>query len=107
MCLKRYPIIDIYKTGQRIKQIMKCRGFSVCDVKEYLGLETPQSIYHWFNGRNLPTTDNLYALSELFHVPIDTILCGDRKVKFDFSNYLVCNTINVYYVTIQSQPQKH
>ena len=100
MCLKRYPIIDIYKTGQNIKQIMKYRGFSVCDVKEYLGLETPQSIYHWFNGRNLPTTDNLYALSEMFRVPIDTILCGSRKVKFNFYSYAEYNRIHEYYERI-------
>ena len=61
---------------------MEQQGFSVRDVQEYLGLATPQSIYHWISGRNLPTVDNLYALSNLFHVPVDEMLCGNRKSKY-------------------------
>ena len=26
-----------------------------------------------------PTIDNLYALSQLFQLPIDAIMCGNRK----------------------------
>jgi hypothetical protein len=40
---------------------------NVKDIQGFLELSTSQSIYHWFDGRNLPTIDNLYALSELFH----------------------------------------
>ena len=75
----QYPVIDIGKTGQNIKRIMWLRGLSVKDVQEFLGLSTPQSIYHWFDGRNLPTIDNLYALSQLFRVSVDAMLVGDRK----------------------------
>jgi transcriptional regulator with XRE-family HTH domain len=50
--------------------------------QEFLELSTPQSIYHWFDGRNLPTIDNLYALSELFHMPIDDFLIGNRKYEY-------------------------
>lgn len=59
---KKYPVIDIKKTGQNIKHIMQMRRMTVKDVQEFLELSTPQSIYHWFDGRNLPTVDNLYAL---------------------------------------------
>ena len=27
----------------------------------------------------MPTIDNLYALSDLFQVPIDLLVCGNRK----------------------------
>lgn len=27
----------------------------------------------------MPTIDNLYALSELFQIPIDEMVCGNRK----------------------------
>lgn len=30
---------------------------------------------------NAGTIDNLYALSELFEVPIDYLVCGNRKYK--------------------------
>lgn len=86
--MKQYPVLDIYKTGQKIKQIMQKRGITVKEVQRYLGLETPQSIYHWFNGRNVPTIDNLDALSELLAVPVDAMLSGNRKqnVCFDISS---------------------
>ena len=78
---KNYPVIDILKTGQNIKRIMKLKGFNVKDIQEYLELGTPQSIYHWFEGRNMPTVDNLYALSELFQLPVDAMLIGKRKFE--------------------------
>ena len=73
------PKIDILGTGLRIKQIMQEKNFTVKDIQDYLGFGTAQSIYHWFKGRNMPTIDNLYALSELFGVPIDEMICGNRK----------------------------
>ena len=63
---RKYPVIDMAGTGQEIKRIMKMKGLTVKEVQKFLELNTPQSIYHWFDGRSLPTIDNLYALSELF-----------------------------------------
>lgn len=81
--MSKYPVIDVFKTGQNIKSIMLSKGLTVRDVQKYLGLATPQAIYHWFNGRSMPTIDNIYALSELFRVPVDAMLCGNRKWNDD------------------------
>lgn len=78
-----YPTIDKEKTGKRIRKLMEERNISVRDVRDSLSLESVQSVYYWFNGRNIPTIDNLYALSELLQVPIDVMICGNRKVLFD------------------------
>ena len=91
------PVLDIYRTGQKIKQIMQKKGITVKEVQQYLGLETPQSIYHWVSGRNMPTVDNLYALSELLSVPIDTMLSGNRKQDFYCDNGLSKIHLYVYY----------
>ena len=69
-----YPTINIPATGQKIKHLMYLRGLQVRDLQEYMGLATPQCIYHWFKGRNLPSIDNLYALSELFKIPMDAMI---------------------------------
>lgn len=98
--MQQYPILDIYKTGQKIKQIMQQQNMSVQALQKYLGLETPQSIYHWFNGRNMPSVDNLYALSELFGVPVDGLLCGNRKRNYHFEEYYVKKHLYVYYKKI-------
>ena len=76
---KKYPVINMKMTGQKIRWIMRMKGFTVRDLQEYLGLSTPQSIYHWFEGRSIPTVDNLYALSYLFELPMEYLLSGNKK----------------------------
>ena len=83
---RKCPVVNLERTGQTIKRIMRLKGFSVKDVQDYLELSTPQSIYHWFDGRNLPTIDNLYALSELFQVSVDAMLVGNSKFECRYQN---------------------
>ena len=73
-----FPVIDKQKTGVNLRRIMDQRGLTVKDVQQYLNLGSVQSIYHWLNGISMPTIDNLYALSELFQMPVDDMLCGSR-----------------------------
>ena len=73
------PTIDVKETGLNIHRIMNERGITAKDIKEYLNLASVQSVYYWCKGVNMPTIDNLYALSQLFRVPIDDIVCGNRK----------------------------
>ena len=73
-----FPTIEKKETGKRLKKLMIERGYTAKNIQEYLFLGSVQSVYHWFNGASLPTVDNLYALSELFGVPIDDLICGNR-----------------------------
>lgn len=73
------PVIDKKETGIHLRRIMDKCGLSVKDVQQYLGLCSVQSVYHWLNGLSMPTVDNLYALSELFQMPVDDMLCGNRR----------------------------
>ena len=77
-----YPAVDIIETGQNIKRIMKEKGLSVTEIQDFLQLGSPQGIYHWFEGRSLPSLDNMYALSEMFCMPVDSIIRGNRKYVF-------------------------
>ncbi|MBQ8945968.1 MAG: helix-turn-helix transcriptional regulator [Lachnospiraceae bacterium] len=79
---RKYPVIDMLRTGQNIKRIMQAKGLSVKDVQNFLGFSTPQGIYHWFDGKTMPTLDNMYALSELFRMPVDAIMRGNRKYVY-------------------------
>ena len=94
---KNLPKIDMYKTGQNIKRIMLEQGMTVKDIQEYLGLAAPQSIYHWFDGRSLPTVDNLYVLSELYCMPIDMLVRGDRKENFYICERTAYRRLRTYY----------
>ena len=95
---RKYPIIDIKSTGQNIKRIMLSKNLTVKDIQLYLGLSTPQGIYHWFDGKTLPTLDHIYALSELFNMPIDVILRGNREYR---SDYIIQDRVLVYYERVR------
>ena len=74
------PQINKRETGVNLRKIMDMRGITAKEVQEYLGLGCVQSVYRWIDGINMPTIDNLNALSELFQVPIDAIVCGNRAL---------------------------
>ena len=95
------PLIDKKKTGINLRRIMDERDLSVKDIQKYLGLGSVQSVYHWLNGLSLPTVDNLYALSYLFKVSIDEMLCGNKCRIFTSKNqsqlkrlYMYCEYFN-------------
>ena len=73
-----FPLINKRETGINLRKIMDMRGVTAKDVQQYLRLGCVQSVYRWLDGINMPTIDNLYALSELLQVPIDRIVCGNR-----------------------------
>ena len=87
----------MYQTGQNIRRIMRMKGMAVKDVQEYLGLAAPQSIYHWFAGRSLPTVDNLYALSGLFCVPMDALVRGSREDESCLCHHSNDHRLMMYY----------
>ena len=75
-----YPVIDLKKTGENIKRLREARCISVADLQYFLGLASPQAIYLWQRGINLPTVDHLYALSRLFKIPMNDILVQQEAI---------------------------
>ena len=69
-----YPVIDIKKTGTRIKELRIACKLKVEDIAEFMGFESVQAVYKWQRGDCLPTLDNMYALSRLFNTNVDNIL---------------------------------
>ncbi|MBQ6173339.1 MAG: helix-turn-helix transcriptional regulator [Clostridia bacterium] len=71
-----YPAIDMKATGRNIRSLREERGLSVEDLQDYFDFNEPRSIYKWQAGKCLPSIDNLYALSALLDVPMDSIIVG-------------------------------
>ena len=94
---RKYPIIDVARTGQNIKHIMQARGFNVKNIQDFFRFSTPQSIYHWFDGRNMPTVNNLCALSGLFRLLVDTLLKGNRNYEYRPAENAMYQRITIYY----------
>lgn len=76
------PTINIPETGKRIKSIMQSRGMTVKDVQDAFGFTTPQAVYKWIQGKNLPAVDNLVVLASLFGVLIDDIVVVEKEHKW-------------------------
>lgn len=92
---RKYPVIDMVKTGHNIKRIMAAKGLKVKDIQSFLELSAPQAVYHWLSGKSMPTIDNLYALSELFCTPMDMLLIGNRK--YMPSEDVMCQRLCMYF----------
>ena len=71
-----YPVIDMHATGTNIKELMDARELSVQDVQDAMGLASPQAVYRWLRGSNMPSVDNLFALSRYLNVQMDDVIVG-------------------------------
>lgn len=76
----QYPMINKRQTGKRIQFFMWCTGFKPTDIQDYLGLTCVQTVYRWLDGTNIPSIDNLYALSRLFGTRVDDMLAEDGEI---------------------------
>ena len=72
--LVEFPVIDVKKTGENILRLRVERQVSVRELQAYFGFAEPAAIYHWQSGDNLPSLDNMVALSKLFGVAIEEIV---------------------------------
>ena len=72
-----FPTINKKETGVNLRRIMDMRGVKSKDIQEYLGFGCVQSVYRWLDGVSMPTVDNLYAISKMLQVPMDSIVCGN------------------------------
>ena len=85
--MTQYPTINPKATGNRIKELRKENHIKVCDIVEFMGFESQQSIYKWQRGDSLPSVDNLYALSRLFGTTVDSILVGYEEEEESSSSH--------------------
>ena len=65
------------ETGRKIRKLMVENGYSVRDIQEMMGFESPRSVYKWLAGDSLPTVDNLLILSRILHTNMESILVYD------------------------------
>ncbi len=83
MAYQAFPAIDPVETGRNIVRLRKERGLSVRDIQAWFNFEEPRAIYKWQSGQTLPSVDNLYALSVLLEVPMDSVIVGTNAGKYN------------------------
>lgn len=91
---REYNLVVI---GANLKRLRKNSNLSVIDVRDYMRLESVQSIYKWERGDCLPQADTLMALMELYGVSNINVITGvsDELAPVVFEKNLnqhFCNT---------------
>ena len=68
------PVLDLEATGAKIKTLMKQRGITPRQLQILLDFPYVQTIYNWYQGKNMPTLDNLVVLAQVLGVAMDEIV---------------------------------
>lgn len=74
-----YPTIDRAQTGKLLEKLAREYHLSPGDICNYLSLSCVQTVYRWFEGVNVPSIDNLFALSRLFHMRMDDLIVEEGE----------------------------
>lgn len=69
-----YPVIDMGASGRHLKALCTAAGYTPQQLCRLLKMSAPQSVYHWYRGRTLPSNDNLFALSRLLETHMEELL---------------------------------
>lgn len=93
-----FPVIDKERTGKRLAQLMQINGLAPKDIQEYLSLSCVQTVYRWMKGINIPSVDNLYALSQMFRVSVDEMLIGNRRLPEERGSQSGRERLTAYYL---------
>lgn len=75
---KGYIIVNPKLSGERIHTVIKKSGYSIRELQEILDLSCPNPIYKWIHGERLPSTVNLYRLSCIFGIPMESLLVAEN-----------------------------
>lgn len=101
--------IDVKKTGQKIKEMCRMRNITVKDIQEKLFIGSFQAVYAWFSGKSLPSLDNLYRLSRLLNLPMDSLIVGQQEEYHEISyagvtfDNKVPDRILLYYMKLKDR----
>ena len=79
---------DLLRIGVPCIRLRIEKQLSVRELQVYFGFAEPAAIYHWQSRDNLPSLDNMVALSKLFGVAIEEIVVikpsrdmGEKKLN--------------------------
>lgn len=106
-------MIDAKRTGRRIKETCDKKGITVKQIQQELNIGSFQSIYSWFQGKTLPTLDNLYALSKLLKVSMESMIVEQSEYRkntvtmciedYNLQMLARLNMCSRYYIMLQNR----
>lgn len=78
-------VVDIQATSKLLKSLRIQNGYTVKQLQEIFGFETPVAVYAWENekSKNIPCIENLDTLSKLYNCHVEDLYV---LKQVDFSN---------------------
>lgn len=70
----QFPVIDLRRTGEHLRDMLRERNLSPKEVQQILRIGSTQTIYDWYKGRTLPSLDNMVALGRLLGCSVEELL---------------------------------
>ena len=68
------PSIDAEATARRIDSRRIENNLTVRDLQNLFGFTSPQAVYGWIRGKNVPSIDNLVVLASVLNTTIDDLI---------------------------------
>ncbi|MGF7141688.1 transcriptional regulator with XRE-family HTH domain [Anaerotaenia torta] len=87
--------MDQIKTGKFIATLRHGEGMTQEALAQKIGV-TNKTISRWETGNYMPDIEMLQLLSEIFHVSINELLCGERLTDSEFKEKADLNLISVF-----------
>lgn len=72
--------MDQGKVGKFLAELRRSRGLSQKELGERVGA-TDKTVSRWERGKNLPDIDTLLALSKIYGININELLCGEKLAE--------------------------
>lgn len=72
--VRQHLCIDMAQTGKALREKASHCGLSAQKICGLLNLNRPESVYHWFQGKALPTVEHLYKLHLLLQCHMEDLL---------------------------------
>ena len=88
-------VVDIPATSRLLKELRNKNGYSVKQLQEIFGFETPVAIYAWENEKckNIPCIENFDTLAKLYKCHVEDLYV---LKQIDFSDLQVCENSPEY-----------
>ncbi len=85
--------MDLVQIGNFIAELRKEQKLTQEQLGEKIGV-TNKTVSRWENGNYLPPADMLLAMSRLFGVSVNEILCGRRLSEEDYKEAAEANIVH-------------
>ena len=94
-------VVDIPATSRLLKELRTKNGYTVKQLQEIFGFETPVAIYAWENEKckNIPCIENFDLLSKLYKCHVEDLYIlkqidfSDMEVHEDIPEYKTYRTL--------------